>query len=195
MLTCNGHLEPEIAQVQAGQTYAQPVQLYWNTGENQRLFEPVTEASAGPDLFRPLVGRGCAFLDFNGDGRLDMVLTENNGRARLLRNDGDLKNHWVRLILKGDGKRSNVSAIGAQVTVEAGNRIMRRQVTGGRGYLSQSELPVTVGLGDVVKVDKVTVRWPGKDAGAVQVWSDLEADRSYELKQGEAKLSITDRVR
>jgi hypothetical protein len=187
LLTCNGHLEPEIAQVQAGQTYAQAAQLYWNTGNGQRLFEPVTEASAGPDLFRPMVGRGCAFLDVNSDGQLDVVLTANNGPARLLRNQGELKHHWVRLTLTGDGKRSNVSAIGAQITVEVGKQALRRQVAGARGYLSQSELPVTVGLGDVARVDRVTVRWPGKDAGPPQVWTDLAADQSYELKQGESK--------
>ena len=190
MLTCNGHLEPEIARVQAGQTYAQAVQLFWNTGKNQGLFEPVTEATTGPDLFRPLVGRGCAFLDFNGDGKLDVILTANNGPARLLRNDGALAHHWIRLTLTGDGVRSNVSAIGAQVILEAGGQTLRRQVTGGRGYLSQSELPVTVGLGDLTKVDKVTVRWPGKDARQVQTWSNLEADRSYELKQGKASATL-----
>lgn len=184
LLTCNGHLEPEIAHVQAGQTYAQAVQLFWNTGNNQRLFEPVTEKSAGSDLFRPLVGRGCAFLDFNGDGKLDVVLTANNGPARLLRNDGELPHHWIRLTLTGDGVHSNVSAIGAQVIVEVGEQMLRRQVTGGRGYLSQSELPITVGLGHAAKVDKITVRWPGKNAGQPQTWSNLEADRSYELKQG-----------
>jgi hypothetical protein len=184
LLTCNGHLEPEIAQVQAGQSYAQAAQLFWNTGDNQRLFEPVTEASAGADLFRPLVGRGCAFLDVNGDGLLDVVLTENNGRARLLRNEGGSKNHYVRLRLTGDGKRSNCSAIGAQVIVQAGKQTVRRQVTGGRGYLSQSELPVTIGLGDAAVVEKVTVLWPGKNAGPPQVWTNLEANRAYELKQG-----------
>ncbi len=123
--------------------------------------------------------------DFNGDGKLDVVLTENNGPARLLRNDNELKNHWVRLTLVGDGKRSNRSAIGAQVTVEAGGMVLRRQVQGARGYLSQSELPVTVGLGDTARVDRVTVRWPGKDAGPPEVWTDLEADRAWELHQGE----------
>jgi hypothetical protein len=115
------------------------------------------------------------------------VLTENNGPARLLRNAGGPGNHFVRLTLAGDGKRSNVSAIGAQVTVQAGKRTCHRQVTGGRGYLSQSELPITVGLGDATVVEKVTVRWPGKDAGPPQVWTNLEADRAYELKQGQAE--------
>jgi hypothetical protein len=190
LLTCNGHLEPEIAHVQAGQTHAQAAQLFWNTGNNQRLFEPVTEASAGPDLFRPMVGRGCAFLDFNGDGKLDVVLTANNGPARLLRNDGDLKHHWIRLTLLGDGVHSNVSAIGAQIIVESDGQTLRRQVTGGRGYLSQSELPVTVGLGRATKVDRVTVRWPSKDVGQSQVWTNLEADTSYELKQGKAGANV-----
>jgi hypothetical protein len=187
LLTCNGHIEPEIGKVQKRQTFAQPAQLFWNTGLGQRLFEPVTADDAGPDLFRPLVGRGCAFLDYNRDGKLDVVLTENNGPARLLRNDNELKHHWVRLTLLGDGKRSNRSAIGAQLAVEAGGRTLQRQVTGARGYLSQSELPVTVGLGDATKIDRVTVRWPGKDAGPPEVWTDLEADRAYELKQGERR--------
>ena len=117
-------------------------------------------------------------------------MTANNGPARLLRNDGELKHHWIRLTLTGDGVRSNVSAIGAQVIVETGGQTLRRQVAGGRGYLSQSELPVTVGLGHATKVDKITVRWPGKDAGQPQIWSNLEADRSYELKQGRASANL-----
>ncbi len=186
LLTCNGHLEPEIAKLQTGQSFAQPAQLFWNAGGGQRWYEPVTAADSGPDLFQPMVGRGCAFLDFNGDGKLDVVLTENNGPARLLRNDGDLNHHWIRLTLEGDGKKSNRSAIGAQITVEASGMVLRRQVSAGRGYLSQSELPVTVGLGKVTKIDKVTVRWPGKNVGEPQVWTDLEVDKAHTLKQGEA---------
>ena len=109
---------------------------------------------------------------------------QERGPARVLRNDTRTDNRWVRLVLRGDGKRSSTSAVGAQVTVEAGGRVMRRQVTGGRGYLSQSELSLTVGLGDAAKVDRVTVRWPGRDAGSPEVWNDLEAGRTHELRQG-----------
>ena len=132
VLTCNGHLEPDIAKVQTGQTYKQPVQLFWNTGREQRCFEPVTKENAGEDLFKPLVGRGCAVVDFNNDGKLDLVLMENNGPARLLRNDSDLKHHWIRLTMEGDGQRSNRSAIGAQITIQAGAQTLRRQVSGAR---------------------------------------------------------------
>jgi len=183
LLVNNGHLEPEIGRVQAGQQFAQSVQLFWNTGDPARVFESVGEADAGKDLFRPLVGRGSAFLDFDGDGDLDVVLVENNGRARLLRNDTKLGNKFLRLTLVGDGKTANTSAIGAQVTVEAGGRTHRRDLVGTRGYLSQSELPITIGLGENHIIDKVTVRWPGKDLSP-QVWTNLKANTASTLRQG-----------
>ena len=184
LLTCNGHLEPEINKVQRGQTYRQPVQLFWNTGARP-TFEPVGAADAGPDLFKPLVGRGCAFADIDGDGDLDVVLTENGGPARLLRNDGGNRNHWIRLALEGDGRRSNRSAIGARVTLEAGGKVQHQQVASGRGYLSQSELTLTFGLGKTKKVDRITIQWPGK-YGGTQVLTDpkdLKIDQVRYIKQ------------
>ena len=180
ILTANGHIDPDITQVQANQTYKQAASLFWNAGD---IFEPVTAAAAGPDLFRPIVGRGSAYLDIDGDGDLDVVLTENNGPALLLRNDQKTGHHWLRLTLAGDGVKSNRSAIGAEVTVEAGGRTLKRTVTGARGYLSQSELAVTVGLGEAQAIDKVTVRWPGRDGG-VQTWAGLKCDTAYRLAQG-----------
>jgi prepilin-type processing-associated H-X9-DG protein len=188
LLTCNGHLEPEIRRVQAGQTYRQPVQLFWNTGRTP-CFEPVTPERAGADLFRPLAGRGCAFADIDGDGYLDVVLTENGGPARLLRNEGGTGHHWVRLVLEGDGQRSNRSAIGARVTLEAGGLVQRRQVQSARGYLSQSELPLTFGLGSVARVDRVTIRWPGK-AGGTQVLTDLAVDRVHHIRQADTSARL-----
>jgi hypothetical protein len=183
VLTCNGHLEPEIARAQAGQQYAQPPQLFWNTGQKRQRFEPVTAAGAGGDLFRPLVGRGSAYADIDGDGALDVVLVENGGPARLLRSEGGTGHHWVRLELEGDGVRSNKSAIGARVTLEAGGVVQQREVAGARGYLSQSELTVTFGLGKETKVDRVTIRWPGKDVGET-VLTDLAVDQVRHVVQG-----------
>jgi hypothetical protein len=180
LLTNNGHLEPEINKVQPAQTYAQPVQLFWNTGSR---FEEVTAADAGTDLFLPLVGRGCAYADLDGDGDLDLVLTGNGGPARVLRNDQDTGHHWVRLILEGDGRRSNRSAIGARVTLEVAGKTQHREVASARGYLSQSELALTFGLGkEPAPVVKVTIRWPGKD-GNLQVVDGLEVDRVHTIKQ------------
>ncbi len=181
-LTCNGHLEPEISSVQPGQRYAQPPQLFWNTGGKQR-FEPVTAGSAGADLLLPLVGRGSAFADIDGDGYPDVVLTSNGGPARLLHNQGGTGHHWLRLILEGDGVHSNKSALGARVTLEAGGLKQVRDVAGARGYLSQSELALTFGLGSATRVDRLTIRWPGKEAGT-QVMTDLEVDRVHTIVQG-----------
>jgi len=186
LLTCNGHLEPEIPVLQKGQTYQQPAQLFWNCG-GKHSFEPVAAEHAGPDLFKPMVGRGCAFADIDGDGDLDVVLTENGGPARLLRNDGGTRHHWLRLVLEGDGQRSNKSAIGARVTVEAGGQVQRRQVIGARGYLSQSELPLTFGLGQTAKVDRVTIHWPGKDGGTL-VLTDPPVNRVHPVRQGAKKV-------
>jgi hypothetical protein len=181
LLTCNGHLSAEISQLPPQQPYLQPVQLFWNTGA-KISYVLVTAQQAGADLFRPLVGRGCAYADIDGDGDLDVVLTECAGPARLLRNDGGTGHNWIRLVLEGDGEDSNRSAIGAQVTVTSGKLVQRREVLSGRSYLSQCELPLTFGLGQAQQVDRVTVHWPGRNAGK-QVWTDLAINRVHTLRQ------------
>jgi hypothetical protein len=183
-LTCNGHLEPDISRAHPEQKFAQPVQLYWNGGSRTPRFGVVPAPAAGRDLFEPLVGRGCAGLDFDGDGATDVVLTANGGAARLLRNDNRTGHHWVRLRLEGDGRRSNRSAIGARVVLEAGGAEQRREVASARGYLSQCELVVTFGLGKLTKIDRVTVHWPGRDAGPPTVLTDVEVDREHHVTQG-----------
>jgi hypothetical protein len=193
LLTGSGHLEPDIRKADTSQSYPQPVQLMWNTGgthpvtgKSYPAFELVTAASAGDDLFRPLVGRGCAYGCFRDNGLLDVVLTENGGPARLLRNEGGTGHHWIRLDLRGDGRRSNSSALGAHVTLKAGKSVQRRSVVGARGYLSQSELPVTFGLGKLDRIDSVTIRWPGSNGGT-ESWTDLPVDQTHILRQGEGK--------
>jgi hypothetical protein len=66
--------------------------------------------------------------------------------------------------------------------LEAGGWVQRREVVSGRGYLSQCELPLTFGLGRATKVDRVTIRWPGKNAGK-QVLTDLEVNRLHVIRQ------------
>ncbi|MBM3999645.1 MAG: CRTAC1 family protein [Planctomycetes bacterium] len=186
LLTCNGHLEPEIHKVQASQRYKQPAQLFWNCGPARKsCFIPVTSELAGDALFTPAVGRACAYADIDADGDLDLVFTENGGEARLLRNEGGTGHHWIRIALRGDGRRSNASGIGATIVVESGKTIQRRELAAARGYLSQSELVATFGLGTRTRVDRVVIRWPGPEGGE-QVLTELDVDRLHTVTQAAA---------
>src|SRR4029079_9728468 len=158
LLTANGHLEEEISKIQQSQTYAQPAQLFWNAGPRSGgCFLVVPPQKCGADIFKPIVGRGSAFADIDGDGDLDVVMTQAGGAPLLLRNELAQGNHRVRLKLVG--QKANREASGALIRLTVGDQVRRQQVMPTRSYLSQSELPVTFGLGREDRVKKVEVIW------------------------------------
>jgi enediyne biosynthesis protein E4 len=160
VLTADGQLEPEINRVDSRQQYRQSAQLFWNRGDSKGAgFVAVPPEKCGTDLLKPIVGRGSAFADIDGDGDLDVILTQVAGPPLLLRNDQNLKHHWLRLKLIG--VKSNRDAIGAWIKVRVNGHTLSRQVMPTRSYLSQSELPVTIGLGKATEVDSVEITWPG----------------------------------
>jgi hypothetical protein len=178
----NGHVENEINAVQSSQTYAQPSQLFWNCGDAcARDFVPVSPASMGA-LAEPVVGRGAAYADVEGDGDLDVVLTQVGRRAILLRNDQALGHHWLRVRLVQPPP--NVHAIGAGIELEAGGVTQYRQVMPARSYLSQVELPVTFGLGDAAAAESLNVTWPD---GERQSMTGVPAGRLLTIERTTAK--------
>ncbi|MFN8061836.1 MAG: CRTAC1 family protein [Vicinamibacterales bacterium] len=178
LVAANGHLEEDIAKVQERQTYAQSPQLYWNRGGDGPDFEPVPGGVVGEGFATPMVGRGSAYADIDGDGDLDLILTQVSGPPRLLRNDQALGHAHLRMKLVGAA--DNRDAIGAWVEATVGTRTLRRQVMPARGYLSQSELPVTIGLGEATRVDRLRIVWPN---GAEQVVDDAPVNRTFTVTE------------
>ncbi|HSR68584.1 MAG TPA: CRTAC1 family protein [Acidobacteriota bacterium] len=174
VLIVNGHIEPDIARTQASQSYRQPAQLFWNKGEGS--FEPSQEPPQSP-LLVPIVGRGLAGADIDADGDLDLVITENGGPARLLRNDHPQGN-WIRLRLQGN--KSNRSGYGARLRLTAGSSTWVRELTSGRSYLSASEAVIAFGLGEIEKVDRVEIVWP---SGVRQVLEDPAVNRLHTVQE------------
>jgi len=176
LLLANGHLEHEIQKVQQSQTYRQSPELFWSCGDACKgSFVPVEGAG---DLHRPLVGRGITYADIDGDGDLDILITDNGNRPALLRNEQQTGNHWLRLRLTG--KAPNTAGIGAKVTLTAGGVTQVRELYPARGYLSSVEPVLTFGLGQADKVDALTVRWPDGHEQSIQPEG---VDRTIEIEE------------
>ena len=176
LAVANGHIEETVRNIRGNVGYAQPPQLFLNLGAGK--FEDFA-ANVNGGFALPKVGRGLAYGDFDRDGDLDLLLTTNNGPAYLYRNDQLAGNHSIRFYLRGT--KSNRDAIGALVRVFSNGRTQTRWVKGGSSYLSQSELPVTFGLGKYSTIERVQVEWPN---GIKEEFNRLYAGRSYQIIEG-----------
>jgi enediyne biosynthesis protein E4 len=179
IFAANGHVSDDISVVQPTLRYAQPAILFHNSGN--RKFEDAS-AKVGPAMQQPVVGRGAAYLDYDNDGDLDLVVTANNGPARLLRNDNGNQNDMLRVKLVGT--RSNRDGIGTKVTLttSAGARLFRMVKTGS-SYASQSELPLTFGLGkpESGRTVGLEIVWP---SGQKDSLSKIGVNQFITVKEG-----------
>ena len=171
LAAANGHIDETVRNIRGNVGYAQPPQLFLNLG-NGKFRDVAADAGGGFDA--PRVGRGLAYGDFDGDGDLDILMTTNNGPAVLFRNDQLAGNRSIRFELQGT--KSNRDAIGASVSIFIGDQRQSRLVRGGSSYLSQSELPVTFGVGRREKIDRVVIAWP---SGRTEEYKDVQAGRVY----------------
>src|SRR5215472_2311768 len=174
LFLANGHVEPTVQSVQKDVAYKQAPLLYLNGGDNH--FVPVNTG----EMSSPVVGRGAAYADLDGDGDLDVIVVENGGPARVFVNRFDRPQQSVRIQLVGTG-RSNRDAVGARVTAKLGPLTLAQQVTGGSSYLSASEKTLTFGVGTAAKIDTLQVRWPD---GATETLRDVPGGSRLRLEEG-----------
>ncbi len=168
----NGHID------KAPVGYAQKMLFFRN--ERDGTFRDVT-AQSGAAAQKPFIGRGAAWGDFDNDGDVDLLVTENRGAPRLLRNDTRTQNRYLRITLEGKEKGSNRSGIGTTVIVKAGNVQWTHTVRSGSSYCSASERGAHFGLGNADKVDDVEIRWT---SGKVQRLGPQEVNRTLTVIEG-----------
>jgi len=179
----NGHIDETVRNIR-GAGYAQPPHLFLNDGSGR--FRDIA-AEVGSNFAQPKVGRGLAYADFDRDGDIDLLITTNNGPAYLYRNDQLAGNRSVRLHLVGT--KSNRDAIGARVRLTVAGVTQSRFVKSGSSYLSQSELPLTFGLGKHDKAERVVIEWP---SGRTEDFKDVIAGKAYRCTEGKGIVQVTD---
>jgi hypothetical protein len=176
ILTCNGHVYPEVRERESESGYRERKVLYHNLGNGK--FEDVSQ-DAGPGILEPVPGRGCAIGDFDNDGDLDAVVNCVNDVPQLLRCDSTLKNNWLKV--KTIGTKSNRTGIGARIYCKPeGEHPQMDEVRSGGGYFSQSDLRVHFGLKSATKAD-LEIHWP---SGQVDKITGVRANQIIKVVEG-----------
>jgi hypothetical protein len=171
-----GHVYPQMDHAQGSAPYREPMLLYRNNRDG--TFEDVS-AQAGLAKIPPAARRGAAFGDVFNNGNVDILVLNIGEPPAFLRNTASNSNH--RVLFELEGTKSNRAAIGARVTVKAGDLSQFSEVRGGSSYLSQNDLRLHFGLGAESKMDSVEIRWPG---GNVETLKNLAADFIYTIVEG-----------
>lgn len=168
VFVANGHVRDNVREHDSAQGYAQPMQVFRN---DRGRFSEVS-ADAGATFGEPLVGRGVAVGDYDADGRLDLLVCNLEGEARLLRNMTPAPNHWLRVRLRGDD--GNTQGLGTRVEIDCGGERQVREVRTNGSVLSAHEPVAHFGLGQHATVDRLTVHWPD---GTQTTRRNVPADR------------------
>jgi len=176
LIAANGHIDDTVRNIRHNVAYAQAPQIFLNTGQHSFRDESF---NVGADFRTPKIGRGLAYSDFDLDGDLDLLMTTNNGPAYLYRNDHVAGNRSIRFHLIGT--QSNRDALGAAVRLYGNGMTQLATVKSGSSYLSQSELPVTFGVGPSDLVERAVIQWP---SGRWEEYKKLRTGHSYRCTEG-----------
>lgn len=180
LIIANGHIEDNIEQNSDSVTFAQANSLYENTGGK---FTDISN-SAGDALLDKQVSRSLATADFDGDGDLDFIVTNNGGKAQIGFNETAPKGNFAVLWLEGE---KNKSAIGTRIVAKIGNRTIQRQIMGAQSYLSVSDFRVHFGLSEAQTIDEITIFW---SSGKQQTIKNLGAGKFYFIRENQEPVSF-----
>lgn len=183
LFIANGHVLDNVERYHADTAYAEPKLMFRNDGSG--VFENVTK-EMGDSLLLPRVSRGVAVCDFDNDGNLDILVSNNGGVPQLLRNEPDKANHWLEIFLVGT--KSNRDAVGARVKLIAGNLVLYDQRKGGMSYQSAQDPRLHFGLGAREKVESIEVRWP---SGGVTRLNNVRSDQIITIDEGKGLIDKT----
>jgi len=176
LFLANGHPDDMVETLTTRVKYKEPLVMFKNMG---RVFKNVS-AQSGPAFGKDYPARGLAIGDFDNDGDLDVLISNNGEAPLLLRNDGGNHNNWLGLRLVAT--RSNPAAVGAIITWEAGGVKRSRLKTSGGSYLASHDPREILGLGSAAKVDSVEIRWP---SGKVDKLVNLPINAYVKVVEGE----------
>jgi enediyne biosynthesis protein E4 len=169
LLVVNGHVLDNIDLIHGGVTYAESKKLYRNIGGGRFVDASATQNA---EFLAPHVGRGLAVGDFDNDGSLDFLVSNNGEDAQLFHNEGAHQNHWLEIRLAGT--HSNRDGTGARVKLTTGNFVSYDQAKGGMSYCSAQDPRLHFGLEAHDKVDSIEIDWP---SGQHQVLRDVAANQ------------------
>src|SRR6202030_4351575 len=176
IFVANGHVYPQIDQIETGPRYREPMLLHRNNRDG--TFDEVSKSAGLRDM--PLKSRrGAAFGDIFNTGNIDIVVLNVGYPPSLLLNTNRTPYH--RVLFKLIGTKSNRAAVGARVTIHAGGVKQFNEVHGGGSYLSQNDLRLHFGLGTAAKMDSVEIRWPN---GTTEALQNVSADAIYTIVEG-----------
>jgi hypothetical protein len=178
LLLSNGHPDLMVEQRLQDIGYREPLLLFRNTGNGWKN----VSAQSGPIFSQALAGRGLALGDFDNDGAVDVLVTQNDGAPVLLRNHAASGNHWLGVKLVG--RKANIDGIGAKLSYQAGELVRHQWKVGGGSYLSSHDPRVVLGIGQRTKLDWLEVKWPNP-GGKTERFTNLPIDRYITIVEGQ----------
>ncbi len=177
LFIANGHPDDLIEKIYPAVGYREAPLLFHNTGSGFQN----ARAGTGPVFSKATAARGLAIGDFDNDGAVDVLISNNDDAPRLLRNNVGTQNHWLGVMLVG--KKANPDAIGARITYQAGDLKRTRMKVGGGSYLSAHDPRMVLGIGNRTKIDSLEVSWP-EPSGRTERFTNLPIDRYVTIVEG-----------